>query len=152
MTKLSGRGARVEKVVAYATNAGRLLVFEHRDSPEAGLQVPAGTIKDGELPEEALLREFFEETGLSDVKSVQFLGRAEYDISPYRYEIQDRHFFHLEIDEPVPSEWVHYEIHDGLSAPTAFCLYWLKLTDERLSLAAGQGEFLYKLRCILETE
>ncbi len=143
---------RVKKVVAYATSSDRLLVFEHRDSPEAGLQVPAGTIKDGEPPEEAVLREFFEETGLSDVKCVQFLGRAEYDISPYRYEIQDRYFFHLEIDESVPSEWVHYEMHDGLSAPTAFCLYWLKLTDDRLNLAAGQGEFLYKLRKIVKTE
>ena len=143
---------RVKKAVAYATSAGRLLVFEHCDSPEVGLQVPAGTIRDGEPPEEAVLREFFEETGLSDVRFVRFLGRAEYDISPYRHEIQDRHFFHLEIDGSVPSEWVHYEMHDGLSAPTAFCLYWLKLTDDRLSLAAGQGEFLCKLREIVETE
>ncbi len=138
----------VKKAVAYATSAGKVLVFEHRDFPEAGLQVPAGTIRDGETPEEAVLREFFEETGLEDTKITRFLGRSEYDISPYRNEIQDRCFFLLQVDEPVPEEWTHYETHDGLSLPTAFCFRWMQLSDERINLTAGQGKFLWKLRHI----
>ena len=35
---------RVQKVVAYITNGQRLLVFTHPLSPEAGIQVPAGTM------------------------------------------------------------------------------------------------------------
>ena len=32
------------KVLAYVTRGDELLVFRHRDFPEAGLQVPAGTM------------------------------------------------------------------------------------------------------------
>ena len=53
------------KVFAYITNRQWLLLFTHLNAPEAGIQVPAGTIEAGESPEEAVLREVFEETGLS---------------------------------------------------------------------------------------
>ena len=43
---------------------GDLLVFEHRDHPEAGTQIPAGGLEPGETPEEGVFREVFEETGL----------------------------------------------------------------------------------------
>ena len=39
----------VEKAFAYITRDDELLVFRHVDSPEAGIQVPAGTIEPGEL-------------------------------------------------------------------------------------------------------
>jgi NUDIX domain-containing protein len=51
------------KAFAYITNRNRLLVFIHPFAPEAGIQVPAGTIKADERPKEAVLREAFEETG-----------------------------------------------------------------------------------------
>lgn len=54
------------KVLAYITNRQRLLVFSHLDIPEAGIQVPGGTLEDGESPEEGVLREAYEETGLED--------------------------------------------------------------------------------------
>ncbi len=41
-----------------------LLVFEHAGMPEAGLQVPGGTIEAGETPGEAVAREVLEESGL----------------------------------------------------------------------------------------
>ena len=52
------------KVFAYIINHHRLLVFSHPFFPEAGIQVPAGTIKVNERPEAAVLREAFEETSL----------------------------------------------------------------------------------------
>jgi len=39
-----------EKVVAYITQGDRPLVFSHPLCPEAGVQVPAGTIEEGEAP------------------------------------------------------------------------------------------------------
>ena len=45
------------KVFAYITYHHRLLVFSHPFAPEAGIQVPAGTIKADEPPEAAVLRE-----------------------------------------------------------------------------------------------
>ena len=44
------------EVFAHITNRQWLLLFTHLDFPEAGIQVPAGTIKVGESPEEAVLR------------------------------------------------------------------------------------------------
>ncbi|MFE2323402.1 NUDIX domain-containing protein [Streptomyces sp. NPDC059385] len=84
-----------EKVLVYVVRDGHLLVLRHTDYSyeEVGIQVPAGSIRLGENPEAAALREAREETGLSDFKIVRKLGVAEYDISPYRFEIQHRHVF-----------------------------------------------------------
>ena len=49
--------SQVKKVYAYITRADRLLVFRHVDFPEAGVQVPGGTMDAGETPEGAVLRE-----------------------------------------------------------------------------------------------
>jgi ADP-ribose pyrophosphatase YjhB (NUDIX family) len=58
-------------VIAYVTRErdGRreLLVFDNRDHPEAGTQVPAGCLDRGETLEEGLLRELHEEAGLDEV-------------------------------------------------------------------------------------
>jgi len=62
------------KMLVYITHANRLLVFRHPHHPEAGIQVPTGTIEQGESPEDAALREAFEETGLSNLEIGTFLG------------------------------------------------------------------------------
>ena len=50
-------GTTLLKVLAYVTRLRNgdveLLVFDHRDAPEAGIQVPAGTIEPGESPDVA---------------------------------------------------------------------------------------------------
>ena len=63
-----------QKVFAYITHGHRLLVFRHADFPKAGIQVPAGTVQPDEHPDAAVLREVYEETGLSDFTEVYFLG------------------------------------------------------------------------------
>ena len=87
--------AVTDKVLVYVVRNGKLLVFRHTDFSweQVGIQVPAGSIRDGETPEDAALREAREETGLSDFAIVRKLGEAQYDISPYRFEIQHRHLF-----------------------------------------------------------
>jgi 8-oxo-dGTP pyrophosphatase MutT (NUDIX family) len=54
----------LEKVTAFITSDdGRsLLLFQH---PNAGVQIPAGTVEADETPAEAVLREAAEETGLA---------------------------------------------------------------------------------------
>jgi 8-oxo-dGTP pyrophosphatase MutT (NUDIX family) len=47
-----------------------LLVFQH---PSAGLQLPAGTVEDGEEPAVAVVREVVEETGILDAEIVRLL-------------------------------------------------------------------------------
>jgi 8-oxo-dGTP pyrophosphatase MutT (NUDIX family) len=66
------------RVVAYVTRGDQLLVFEHRDLPEAGTQVPAGRLDLGELLEEGLARELVEEVGI-EAQVVRKLGTVTRD-------------------------------------------------------------------------
>ena len=83
------------KVYAYITHGSRLLVFRHVDFPEAGIQVPGGTVEPGEEWEAAALREA-EETGLRDLRLVRQLGERTFDLAVYgRDEVNLRRFYHL---------------------------------------------------------
>ena len=96
----------VKKVLVYVTRGDEILVFRHRDFPDAGLQVPGGTIDEGEKPDDAVMREVFEESGLADVRLVRFLGQYMWDASVVqRDEIHQRHVYHLELIGQAPSEW-----------------------------------------------
>lgn len=56
--------SQINKVYAYITHANKLLVFKHVGFPEAGIQVPGGTLDADETPEGADLREAVEGPGL----------------------------------------------------------------------------------------
>lgn len=135
-----------DKVLCYIVRDGQLLVFRHVDYSyeEVGIQVPAGSIRDGEPPEAAAVREAHEETGLRDFKIVRKLGETRYDISPYRFEIQRRHVFHLEIAEATPRRWNSQENHDGEQSPTRFECFWIPLEAAHI-LQSDQGALLERL-------
>jgi 8-oxo-dGTP pyrophosphatase MutT (NUDIX family) len=135
-----------DKVLCYVVRDGRLLVFRHTDYSyeEVGIQVPAGSIQPGETAEDAALREAREETGFKDFTIVAKLGETEYDISPYRLEIQKRHVFHLELAEPTPERWGSQEDHDGEQEPTHFECFRIPLEAAHI-LQSGQGALLGRL-------
>lgn len=86
----------VRKVVGYVVRNRQLLVFTHDAIPleVAGVQVPAGTIEQGEAPEAAVVREVLEETGLA-ARVTAALGVERYDVWPSKPETHERHFFQL---------------------------------------------------------
>lgn len=132
----------VEKVVAYATSGGRLLVFTHPRHPEAGLQVPAGTLEAGESPYAGVLRELREETGLTTFGLPHYLGAADFDMAPFGHaEVHRRYFFSVDVRGPVQEGWPHEETSGGRAAPELFEFKWVSL-DDVPPLIAGQGALL----------
>jgi 8-oxo-dGTP pyrophosphatase MutT (NUDIX family) len=138
----------IEKVVAYITRRGSLLVFEHTQFPEAGVQVPAGTITPGEIPEKAILRECSEETGLTDFMEPVFLDIQEFTTmhrgTPERIR---RHFFHVICNQDTPERWTHMEMDpsEGPPGPIEFEFYWVKMPADVPELSGDLGIYLQRL-------
>ncbi len=101
-----------KKVYAYIIQAGKLVVFEHLDAPEAGIQVPGGTVEEGESLSTAVLREATEETGLQGLVIARYLGSERYELRPPLYdrdEVHIRHFYELHCAQPIPDHWEYAE-------------------------------------------
>lgn len=127
-----------DRVVAYVTRErdGRreLLVFDHRDFPAAGTQVPAGRLEAGEDLEGGLLRELHEEAGLEDVRVVRTLG--EWDGAELGHGRGYRnHAYELEAPG-APDAWEHTVLGDGDDAGYVFRYRWVPL-DRELELWGG---------------
>lgn len=134
------------KVFAYITHQDRLLVFSHPHFPEAGIQVPAGTVEPGETLPEAVLREAYEETGLVELKIIGYLGSCVYDMSAWGgHSSQQRHFFHLRLDGESGDLWQHYETSGGKRDAILFELFWVKFPNNVPQLIAGHDQMLSKL-------
>jgi 8-oxo-dGTP pyrophosphatase MutT (NUDIX family) len=140
----------IEKVVIYITQGEKLLVFRHSQFPEAGIQVPAGTVRVGENPLEAALREACEETGLYMDELIPY-GKLGEDILQYEDDTGissiHRHFYQFEFIGHSSNTWLHREIDpsDGSPAPIEFELYWVRHPDETPVLAGDQGIMLARL-------
>jgi 8-oxo-dGTP pyrophosphatase MutT (NUDIX family) len=131
-----------QKVVAYIVRDGQIIVFRHGDDEsldESGIQVPAGTVKPGEAPAEAVMREAFEETELPGLRLVRYLGVAEYDMRPAQDSLHVRHFFELTVDGDVPEQWTVYE-HSEIR----FDLYRIPLRQAHV-VSAGQAAMVARL-------
>lgn len=131
-----------EKVYAYITQGEQLLVFRHVDAPEAGVQVPGGTVQPGERLAVAVLREAFEETGLANLEIVAALGDTwpVMDGAGRAGEVHHRHFFHLRAATTLPVTWRHDERDpaDG-GPPIRFEFFWIPLAEAPERLIAEMG-------------
>ncbi|MDZ5607704.1 NUDIX domain-containing protein [Bacillus pseudomycoides] len=136
-----------KKVYAYITRekAGvtQLLVFTHRDMPEAGIQVPGGTVEEGEKLEAAVLREVLEESGIRHLCIERFIDDYIIYVKE-KQEYQKRHFFHISLLTDVKDMWEHIvsagEEDEGLT----FCYEWVDIAKCPV-LAGNQGEFVHLL-------
>ena len=136
---------RRSRVHAYITHRGRLLVFEHTRS-EAGIQVPAGTVKEHESTHAAVMREALEETGLGGLELVTVLGHFEHDMIEFGVdELQHAWFYHLRCTGDPPERWRHDETGGGTSDPIRFEFYWVSFPEQVPELIALNGSMLDRL-------
>jgi 8-oxo-dGTP diphosphatase len=132
-----------DRVVAYVTRErdGRreLLVFDHRDHPDAGTQVPAGRLEAGEDLEAGLARELHEEAGLDDARIVRTLG--EFDGEALGHGVGYRnHVYELE-SATAGDAWEHVVLGNGDDAGLVFVYRWEPITPD-LRLWGGRDPVL----------
>ena len=143
-----------QQAVAYVTDgAHRLLVFEHVDV-DAGTQVPAGGIHEGESAEDAVRRELAEESGIDRVEVVRKLGeawgRSEPGNVPAGLEEHVQHAFHLRVDQAPPAEsWEWQERSGGSVVEHRFTFRWMSLDDAAGVLWPHQAVWISSLRASL---
>ncbi|HVL07339.1 MAG TPA: GNAT family N-acetyltransferase [Acidimicrobiales bacterium] len=136
-------GASAGKVVAFITRpaptGAELLVFYH---PNAGVQVPAGTLEAAENPLDGARREAWEETGLDGLRLVTPLGQCTEGPAGERV----RYFFHFVSEVETAGDWWVVTPDGG-----GLCWHcrWAPLSDVRL--IAGQQEWLDPVRTRLAT-
>lgn len=123
---------RSSKAHAYITRCleevVELLVLAHRHNPDAGLQVPGGTLKSGETAIEALHRELFEESGLTALELMRPLGMRVLP-SPIHGDPLRYHAFHLVGQSELPDAWVHTVSAGEGDLGLAFEYFWLSLPE-----------------------
>ncbi len=144
---VDGLGARLRlKAYAYITHGSRLLVFSHPYHPDAGIQVPGGTIGDGENPAAAVMREAEEETGLSGLQLRRLLGVCDHPVAEWG-QAHRRHFFHLVCDGDPPERWrmAEEDPSDGGPEKALLALYWVDLPHGIPRLAPGHDAMLPEL-------
>lgn len=138
---------RIGKALCYVVRDGRLLVFRHRDHPAAGMQVPAGTLHQGEEPETGAIRETEEETGYRGYRIVAKLGVYDHEFrntfaGVERHELHERHVFQLEAPPGLPDAWSH--LAEEGNGDFWFEFSWMPLSPQ-LVLASDQHRMLDRL-------
>jgi ADP-ribose pyrophosphatase YjhB (NUDIX family) len=107
-----------DRVVIYVEREDGLLVFDHRDHPDAGTQVPAGGVDAGETLVEAVIREVREETGVRLIAAPTLLGTHEHLDGLGQPALS--HFFRVEAPAGLPPAWEHVVVGDGDDAGLVF--------------------------------
>lgn len=133
-----------DKVLAYivrnSSSGQELLVFDHRNFPDAGTQVPAGTVKLGEPIENALKREVLEESGISLSSIGRFVGSYEWHRNDLN-ELHKRHVFFISL-EGLKDSWQHIVTGSDDDNSLVFDYFWISLEEASSLLAANQGDYL----------
>ena len=129
-----------QRVVCYITRGRReLLVFEHHDPAlQAGIQVVAGGIDEGETPAEAAIREALEEAGLN-LENPVFLGSIDKHWPEAKNPNQHWHFFWLEAPKGTPDAWDHTVTAGEDDMGMVYRQRFVKLEDVKLDWGLGQA-------------
>lgn len=131
-----------QKVLAYICrfNQGlwQLLVFDHdKTFPDAGVQIPGGTVEKGEALQVALEREIFEESGLQNLMIVSQIDQYDFQ-NPATGKTQQRHVFLALAPNEERDQWTHHVKGSGEDSTLIFHFRWMPIAQAR-HLSSDQG-------------
>lgn len=129
-----------EKAVAYITRIKdskiQLLVFDHDEKfADAGTQVPSGTVDPGEDPEQTLLREIKEESGLGGFNTVSKIDQYQF-YSEHAKKFLRRYIYHVSANGHEPEKWTHIVGGKGEDEGHNFHYFWMDLNLAKGRLSA----------------
>src|SRR5437660_1579992 len=96
--------------------------------PELPWRFPGGGIHKGESIEQGLLREVYEECGLTNLTVLRKLGVKRY-FKVYSKRFIARHDYVLLAPSDTPDSWEHTVHGDGSDAGEVFRFHWLGVED-----------------------
>lgn len=124
MVRLAGRCVSSKAAaIVVRRDPPEVLILVH---PEAGWQIPKGTIDPGELPKAAVLREVEEETGLTGPRAVHPLGSWVQATSGG--DLQRWHGFVLVAPDDTPDRWDHAASGSPEEDGLLFSFRWVPLS------------------------
>lgn len=131
----------IKKAFGYVTRfkegQKQVLVFQH-SIPEAGIQIPKGTVEPGESTYDAVIREVQEETGLDNFTVEAFIAE---DLFEYKEGVVHHRFFY-EIQTMDDREaWDYKPTGGGGEIGLTFHFFWIHAHDE-VKLVKGHGDYL----------
>lgn len=142
----------LHKALAFVVREGdvelELLVFAH---PHAGVQVPKGTVEEGERPEVTVRRELLEESGVREASIVRRFAALtreapDDDADPGNAAPREPavlahvppsgsrhvwHVFQLSPTAQLPDSWTHTAVGSEEEEGLDFSYFWVELANAR---------------------
>lgn len=134
----------IKKAYGYITRIKdgkiQVLVFRH-SIPEAGIQIPKGTVEADEDTYNAVIRKIKEETGLNNFE-VQHLIAEDYWKNDDGV-IHHRYFYKINVTD-APEQWKYNPEGGGAEIGLTFHYFWISSKDE-VELIRGHGDYLEQI-------
>ncbi len=116
----------------------QVLVFQHKNLPDAGIQIPKGTVKEDEDTFSAVIREVKEETGIQRFEVEKLITEDYWENDDGA--MHNRYFYKIVCNE-MADEWEYNPTGGGEEEGLTFQFFWVASVEE-VELIRGHADYL----------